>query len=168
MLIKLRDDMKTKYGMNVKFLRLQDFKTKLSLAYNFANAERKKDLAVDIKLLKKIQNLMTKEKNILSLIHKVSKESKGMKSVFVTFQRIKHKNYFLQMMKKTFRHRLYKFINIKRDKRLMLEDRMLYAVEPPEPINVIWQNYSYSGRNKVVRRILSWIIYVVLYLVRKC
>ena len=168
LMIDLKDQLEQKFQLKIKHLSVQEFNIKLTLATKFASKKRKKELRYSLKLLKKIQTLRAKEKNTLSLIHKLSKESTGMKSVFVTFQRIKHKQYFLKMMKKRlYRYRLYKHMNLKRDQRLIIGNRMLYALEPPEPINVIWENYSYSERNKLARRIISWIIYVILYLVRK-
>ena len=148
-------------------LNLAEFSEKIKLAYNFASVKRKKELAQQFKLVKKIRNLVKKEDNLKSMIHKTSKESMGMKSAFVTFQRIKHKNYFKKMMRKGCKHRLFKSFGWCKDEKLLIGDRMIYAVEPPEPINVVWSNYSYSNRAKLLRRILSWTIYIALYSIRK-
>ena len=41
---------------------------------------------------------------------------------------------------------------------------MIKAEEPPEPINIRWENMTYTGKNKFCRRFFSWALSIFLFL----
>jgi hypothetical protein len=41
------------------------------------------------------------------------------------------------------------------------------AEDPPEPINIRWENMTYTGKNKFFRRSFSWCLTIILFLICK-
>lgn len=54
----------------------------------------------------------------------------------------------------------------KKEQRIDGWRKMIYASKAPQPININWENYSYKGWTKFRRRLISWGIYVFLYILR--
>jgi hypothetical protein len=50
---------------------------------------------------------------------------------------------------------------------LLSNDKLIYATAPSMPLNIKWQNYSYSTTEKFFRRFFSWFLYILLYTIRK-
>jgi hypothetical protein len=50
---------------------------------------------------------------------------------------------------------------------MMKEDKLIYAEEPAIPLNMKWHNYSYTHTEKIFRRLLSWVLFIMLYGIRK-
>ena len=107
-----------------------------------------------VEVLEKIHNKMN------NYDKKIEEDDEGVKDVFVTFARIKDAKYFEEKFKKTLPLFFQEIFCCKKNK------AQLYAKQAPSPININWRNYSYSFRNKFFRRVLSWFIYSLLYLIR--
>lgn len=119
-----------------------------------------------IKLLQKIEILNKMTHEIKSKIHKVSMKEHKIKSVFVTFHRIRHRNLFLELIPKQFGHFISKF-NKKKRENMMKEDKLVYAEVPPLPSNIKWKNYNYSSSQKFIRRVGVWSGYILMFGIRK-
>lgn len=123
------------------------------------------DLAKRIKMLTQIEALSKKVKTLKPEIHKVMTKEHKIKSVFVTFHKIKHRNMFLNLLSKNFSHLLQKF-NREKEQKLLEEDKLVYAEEPPLPSNIKWKNYNLSSCEKFTRRLGIWSVYILMFVIR--
>ena len=170
LMVKIKDKLKLDY-LPTSHMNIEEFQTKLQMAVIFASPEAKKRIKSQYYLLEKIKQISNNLNRIKTQIYKVASESKKIKSVFVTFQRINHKEFFQKRFVFSWIHRVEKVIPClfrrKEDEAMRIDGKLIYAVEPPQPINIIWNNYSYSVRNKILRRLFSWSVYILLYILRK-
>ena len=157
-------------------LNIRDFQTKIMVAFAFAEAAAKKRLKSQFEDLQHIKSRSKSLNVIRSQIHQLSTKSQRITSLFVTFDTIKHKELFRDILKKRSRFSCILCQKKQKEKpddknnhqdRGRVEVGRVYAVEPPQPINILWKNYSYSFRRKLLRRTLSWSVYILLYLLRK-
>lgn len=156
-------------GNRLKNSHLNLTKTKKSFNAELKHEKDKKKISKinkKIKLLEKIEKLNDTINNLQSEIHKASTKEHKIKSVFITFHNIKHRNLFLKLMPKTFAHFYQKFSNEKQQK-LMEEDKLVYAEVPPLPSNIKWKNYNYTSCQKFIRRLGVWSVYVLMFGIRK-
>ena len=161
LMIKIKDRLKMDH-LPTGHMNISKFQAQLQTSILFADEEQKKLIRSQFKMLEKIKQISKHLNGLKTQIFKVSKESVGIKSVFITFQRIRHKKFFQKVMRKSFLSRCRK-----KKWDLWMDRKILYATEAPQPINIRWMNYSYSQRQKRRRRILSWSVYLILYIIRK-
>lgn len=138
---------------------------KIKLLLFFMKKEKKKELKKCYKLLEKIKKLQKKLDKINQKIHKEKTLSKEIKSVFVTFQTSKDRYFFYDLLGYSWSHRFRKCL--KKNQGFFLGNKMIYAKKPPQPVNINWKNYSLRKNKKLKRRLLSWSVYILLYLLRK-
>lgn len=155
-------------GVNLKSPHLNVTKTikddKQALK-KLTNPKETEVLQKKIELLENIEKLIEKINDLKSKIHKVSTGEHKIKSVFITFQRIKHRNMFLKLLPKTSFHLLSKVSEEQRQK-LIEEDKLIYAEVPPLPSNIKWKNYNYTTTQKTLRRVGIWGIYILVFCIR--
>lgn len=160
-MIKIRDQTHLK-NLPTSYLNVTEFSNKLKTAFVFANPENKKKIKAQFKILKDIELLNKNLKNIKQQIFKAGTRSVNIKSAFVTFQNLQDRDLFLEILKE----RKFCFCQKKR-KELMIGNKMVFAKNAPQPININWENYSYKGRVKLRRRLTSWGVYILLYILRR-
>ena len=167
-MIKIKNSLKMSL-LPTSHMKVDEFQKKLTTAVVFADIEAKKRIKSQFKLLGKIKILNERMKKVKAELFKVSSESDNIKSMFVTFQRIKDKQFFQALLVRGWKHFL-KQLNCFAEgdlTRVTLDQEKIYAEEPPQPININWENYSHSTKDKIERRFCSWTLYIILYLLRK-
>ena len=118
---------------------------KLKITVLIADAYTKKKIKDQFGLLNKIKEMEQELKSLKSKKFKVIHDTKNIKSIFVTFQRIKDRKFFMEVFK-------YKVIlkfpccRFSKTSKRALNGRILFAEEPPQPININWENYSYTTK----------------------
>lgn len=155
-------------GVNLKSSHLNVTKTIKKDKEALKSLENIKEISEvnkKIALLEKIKKLNDLTNDLKSKIHKVSTGEHKIKSVFVTFQRINHRNLFLKLLPKTYLHLLSKVSEEQRQK-LIEEDKLVYAEAPPLPSNIKWKNYNYTTKEKIFRRVGVWSVYILVFCIR--
>ena len=86
----------------------------------------------------------------------------------MTFRVIKLKNMFVKALKASAcqRWKLQSKKNTGYDLR-SFKDTVITASKIPEPINVKWENITYTGKNKFFRRLFSTLITLLLFAICK-
>ena len=130
------------------------------------DGKEEKKLREQLSLLYQIKAEQEKLNKIKQQMYKESCKKSTIECVFVTFQRIKDRNFFLELLKRNSSHYWAEFSKKKKDE-LLRDDKLIYAKAPSMPLNIKWHNYSYGGTEKFLRRLMSWFVYILLYMIRK-
>lgn len=150
---------------NSKKLNITKLVNKIRMAFIFANKKDKKKIKYTFQVLKRVERLNSMLNKIDEKIHKENKQSKEIKGVFITFQTTKDRKFFYNLLEYSWNHRFRRCL--KKSQGFYIGGNMIYASKPPQPININWKNYSYPFWEKVKRRVVSWSVYFLLYLLRK-
>ena len=155
--------------LNTAHMNVSEFQLKIMLASLFTKSGGvKRNFKSQYNNLNKIKEEKKSLNAIKSKIHRLSKKKRNkIESLFVTFESIAHREIFKDLLR---RRRIFGIVvhqQREHEDMLRVAGRRVYAVEPPEPINILWKNYSYTKRNKLKRRVFSWSVYILLYLFRK-
>ena len=119
-----------------------------------------------LKILHRIEDQQKAINRLKQKIYLSQKNHSSIGCVFVTFQRIKDRQFFLNLLSFDFDHFLASCSKARREK-LEKEGRLIYSRSPPLPQNIKWKNYSFRTGDKFLRRLCSWSLFFVLYSVRK-
>lgn len=166
-LIMIKVKKNLKMDLPTSHMFVEKFQNKLKTAIVFSNKDGKKRIKNQYKHLEQIKFLNQELNRVKTKLFKIVNESDDIKSVFITFQTINDRKFFKGILDYTWTHRCKKLKCCKKKKiEDMFNEEFVYAEEPPQPININWENYSYVGREKAERRILSWVIYILMYLIR--
>lgn len=85
----------------------------------------------------------------------------------MTFDTIDNRNLFIKNLRtSTCQRCCYSKKKNKFDLRVF-ENRILIANTPAQPVNIKWTNMAYTGKSKMTRRLISWLMTIVLFLVCK-
>lgn len=157
---------KLKMHLPTSHMNVDQLISKIKIAFLFADNPNKAKIKSQFDLLNKIKSMDEELKILKSKKFKVVSDAKNIKSVFVTFQRIRDKKFFMEVFKYNL---MLKFPCCRYSKKnpRALDGQILFAEEPPQPININWENYSYTTKQKQFRRALSWSFYVLMYFIRK-
>ena len=159
---------KDRLGLNLKtsHMDVDQFQARVMLAMLFCNKRKKRRLKTQFLTLQKLKERRNSLNDLKDRISEVSRNFDSIRSVFVTFQQIKHKQFFKRLMARRGCVWL-PCLKTMSEGMIKIGGRRVYAVDPPEPINIRWKNYSYTKCNKFWRRTLSWSFYIFLYILRK-
>ena len=162
---------------------VQKFQNLLSAAILFATPKGKKQIRAQFKLLQQYKKLHQNYQELKNKIEQLKDKRSEIKAVFITFSTVRMREFFLKALPYTWRHKLTKMLGCRLcrcrrgkggpggkgggEKGETMTEKSIYAKEPPEPVNILWKNYSYSWRQKKLRRAVSWVFYLLLYLIRK-
>jgi hypothetical protein len=143
-MIKIKNKLKMD-KLPTSHVNVDELITKLKATVLFADAYAKKQIKSQFGLLNKIKDMDEELKLLKSKKFKVIHDAKNIKSIFVTFQRIKDRRYFMEVFKYNLILKLPCCRFSKKSQRA-LNGRILFAEEPPQPININWENYSYTTK----------------------
>lgn len=88
------------------------------------------------------------------------------KRVFVTFRTITIKNTFVKAFQTSSFQRCQLNCSNKREYDVRkFKGSVMKAEEPPQPVNIKWANMNYTGKNKCLRRTISWAISLFLFFI---
>lgn len=117
------------------------------------------------KIFKKLLKFAKKKKDAIKRKLLLVKEKTKVLRAFVTFDTIEHKNTFVKNMRTSSCQRCC-FNKKKKEFDLKLfESKVLKVTEPPQPINIKWENMTYTGKAKLTRRCISWFLTITLFLI---
>jgi hypothetical protein len=143
LMIKIQNRLKMK--LPTSHMNVDELITKLKTSILFADAYAKKKIKAQFGMLNKIKEMDEELKSLKSKKFKIIHDANDIKSVFVTFQRIKDCKFFMEVFKYNM---ILKFPCCRFSKKnpRAMNGRILFAEEPPQPININWENYSYTTK----------------------
>ena len=112
------------------------------IATNSLESEQR--MREEMALLHKIKIEQQILNKIKQKMHIESQNQSRIECIFITFQRIKDRNFFLELLAWNLSHVISKFSK-KKQLRLLEGDELIYASIPAIPSNMKWHNYSYSS-----------------------
>ena len=120
------------------------------------------DIASALKLLQKFEENKEKIRKTEENIQRMKQIKRNIKSVFLTFKYRIQRDVFARVIPSS---RYQAWSNLYGDFRI--GNTRIYAVNPPNPINIDWMNLDKMWDEKFFRRLASWGCYLALFIIRK-
>lgn len=159
-MIKIRDQSHIK-SLPKCYINLTQFTNALKTAIIFADPKTKKKIKKDFRILRRVETLDKSLKKIKQQIFKEMTQSSDINSAFVTFQNLKDRDLFFDLLKER-----RCSCCMKKRKEFTIGGKVVIAKKAPQPVNINWENYSYKGWVRLRRVFFSWGVYVLLYILR--
>lgn len=96
------------------------------------------------------------------LIEEEKKKKRKIKSVFVTFKNRAQRKAFSRLLPKSILQNKLQCV-----KKFKIKENSIFVRDPPDPININWRNFNLNLKNKLTRRCISWIIFILIFFIRK-
>lgn len=96
------------------------------------------------------------------LIEKEKKKKRKAKSVFVTFNKRSQRKAFFRLLPKSILQNKLQCV-----KKFKIKDHSIFIRDPPDPININWKNFNLNLKNKLARRCISWVVFILVFYIRK-
>lgn len=127
-MIKIKN--KLKMDLPTSHMNVDTLLTKIKMSILFADAYAKKLIKSQYGMLNKIKEMDEELKVLKSKKFKVIHDAKNIKSIFVTFQRIKDRKFFMEVFKYSIRLK-FPCCRFSKKSNRALSGRILFAEEPP-------------------------------------
>ncbi len=118
---------------------------------------------------KKIEKLKIKQENLQAKIVQLKNDKKSnVISAFITFENKPQRNIIYTAYQKSPLIRCCFTLGCagKREVNVM-EAKFLKVTKPTDPSNIIWHNMNVGGLSKFWRRLISWVITIILWIISK-
>lgn len=89
-------------------------------------------------------------------------KKRKIKSVFITFNQRSTRTTFSRLLPKSILHNKLQCF-----KKFKIKGYSVYIKNPPDPININWKNFNLKTKSKLMRRCISWSIFVIVFYIRK-
>ena len=122
----------------------------------------------DIKKCKELCRQLDDKKNeIIEINRRLGAEKKArrfIKYAFVTFRTKQIRSFFFKILPKS---RFQGWLSCFGTMNMQIDKRVVVVSHPPDPINVNWWNISSSQKFRVFKRVLSFTVFALLFMIRK-
>lgn len=115
--------------------------------------------------MKKLIDHAKKKKEAIDRKADLKGKKNSVHRAFITFDTIENKNLFVKNLRTSSCQRCCMSKKNKNFDLRIFGGKVLNVTAPAQPINIKWENMTYTGKSKHTRRWISWLLTILLFLI---